>query len=177
MDKNNTPSAQPNISILDFHIRKGLKQCADSMLFDSDTVIADMKVKTSDDLTVSVALMVRGYVSVTYRGMTYHKPSEFPQELRELIASRFSEPPFVADMTDESIDAAMEVFGSVEQEQEYDYCIILSNWFEYIWHITDADGDAVAHDGILCDDNLNTMTEEQLRSEMEKVVHQVLELV
>ena len=173
--KNNTPSAQHNISILDYHVHEKLEQCTDSMLFDSDTVIADMKAKTSDGLSVSVALMVRGYVSVIYQGKTYRKPSDFPQKLRELIASRFSEPPFIEDMSDEAIDAAMETFDSAKQED--DYRIAFSNWFEYIWKITDADGDNVAHDGILCEDELNTMTEDQLRFKIEEVARQVLELV
>lgn len=59
-----------------------LKQCTDSMLFSSETKIAQI---TSEDKRYKVALSVLGSVRVWYQGEMYHDVSEFPEELKWLF--------------------------------------------------------------------------------------------
>ena len=141
-----------------FNADKNLAQYVDSMLFDSGTVIAGIEAMILSGLTIAVSLTVCGSVAVTYKGMAYHKPSEFPEDLRKQIAAR------------------AEASDPCAPETE-DYDVTLNNWFEYVYEVQDAAGDIVRSDGILCEDDIHTMTEDQLRSEMEEVVRQVLELV
>ena len=175
MNRNNTPTPAQPVVITEFSVYKPLAECKESLLIDSDTVIASIEGKTSNELTITVALMVRGSVSVIYEDQVYHKPSEFPEALRKLITNMDAENIDIGDMTDEQLSAAMEAFDPNDWEPRYE--IMLNNWFEYIWRVTDADGDKCDSDGILCEDDLHTMTEDQLRSEMEEVVAQVLALV
>lgn len=59
-----------------------MRTVKDSMQLDSDQVIATLK---RGDFAVS--LEVKGEVRVTFDGELYTKPSEFPQDLKDLIAS------------------------------------------------------------------------------------------
>ena len=61
-----------------------LTKYVDSILFDSGTEIAKA-IFTCNGETLEVSLQVFGDVSVPYKGKVYHKPSEFPEELFELM--------------------------------------------------------------------------------------------
>ena len=54
----------------------------DSMQFDSDTEICSY---VSPDKKFTITIEVRGEVRLTYKDETYTKPSEFPQEVKEII--------------------------------------------------------------------------------------------
>ena len=172
---NPAPSTPPEVTFNNFSIDKPLSECQESMLIDSDTVIASIEATTSDGLTVTVDLMVRGSVSVVYQSEVYKKPSKFPAELRKLILARAAAFTHMEDMSDEQLTAAAEAFDPANLEPD-DFDVLLNNWFEYIYEITDADGDTVAQDGILCEDDLHKMSAEELCAELEEVVRQVLEL-
>lgn len=69
-----------------------LTEIRDSMLLDSDTIVAYLSDETTNR---SVSLVVRGYVDVRWCPEVdfvnsvverYRQPSEFPKELKELIA-------------------------------------------------------------------------------------------
>lgn len=167
-------SEKQDVVFSDYTIEKPLSECIESMLIDSDTVIAAITAKSETGLTVELTLEVRGCVSVTYKGQVYNKPSEFPEELRQWILKNYTQAIDIADMTDEQLDAAAEACG-IDTDEEDEVYVTLNNWFEYIYEITDADGDTICNDGILCEDELHTMTDEQLRSEMEEVARQVLQ--
>lgn len=71
------------MEIINFEPFEDLTNIPDSMLIDSDTEIARL---TLDDFVVKYAtLEVRGDVIVTFKGERYRTPSEFPEELKELI--------------------------------------------------------------------------------------------
>ena len=71
------------MEIINFEPFEDLTNIQDSMLIDSDTEIARL---TLDDSVVKYAtLEVRGDVNITYGGENYRTPSEFPEELKEVI--------------------------------------------------------------------------------------------
>ena len=57
-----------------------LRNVKDSMEIDSESLIASYKTEKG-----CVTLEVRGEVNVTYKDEHYHRPSEFPDELKKLI--------------------------------------------------------------------------------------------
>lgn len=59
-----------------------MKPIKDSMQFDSDTEICSY---VSPDEKFTITIEVRGEVRLTYKDETYTKPSEFPQEVKEII--------------------------------------------------------------------------------------------
>lgn len=59
-----------------------MKPIKDSMQFDSDTEICEY---TPADKKVKITIEVRGEVGITYNDEVYKKPSEFPQEVKEII--------------------------------------------------------------------------------------------
>ena len=63
-----------------------LEKYTDSMLFDSESCIASATFSRGFEET-EIDLMVYGEVDVSYKGITYTTPSEFPPELRELISN------------------------------------------------------------------------------------------
>lgn len=63
---------------------ENLTQFTDSMLFDSETEVANAEFSYKGE-HVTIYLDVRGEVRVTYKDETYSKPSEFPEELKTLI--------------------------------------------------------------------------------------------
>ena len=59
-----------------------MKPIKDSMQFDSDTEICEY---APADKKVKITIEVRGEVRITYNDEVYTKPSEFPQEIKEII--------------------------------------------------------------------------------------------
>lgn len=93
-----------------------MKPIKDSMQFDSDTEICSY---VSPDGKFTVTIEVRGEVRLTYNDETYTKPSEFPQEVKEIIKN-----------------------GDLWNNDEV--YIGNNNWFElFIW---DCDGDYIDSD-------------------------------
>lgn len=117
------------INTLIFDCDDNLEQYNDSMLFDSDTVIAGGKFE-QDDKTIEISLCVRGEVSVNYKGETYHKPSEFPDELKQLIKDK----PY-------------------DWDDRKDIYVSLNNWFEYIYEI-DGYSDGIMADSPFTEENI-----------------------
>ncbi len=126
-----------------------------SMLFDSGTVIA-----TGDydylGKHMTIDLQVCGEASVTYKGETYHKPSEFPDELVELIKAHPDDFDTYAPSGEDNDDAEGDVY------------VTLNNWFEYIWHF---DGSS---DGILEEGNIAKMTSGDIHVEMDQIAQHVI---
>ena len=99
-----------------------LSQYVSSILFDSDTNIASGTFSKGDS-RVEISLDIQGAVSVYFRGERYFRPSEFPEELRELIRNHPDDWDVCAP--------------SGEGNDDYDIYVGLNNWFEYI---TDSGG-------------------------------------
>ena len=72
------------ISCTNFSYDEDLSKYSDSMLFDSGHMIASADFKYKDK-EYSLDLKVCGDINVTYKGEVYKTPSEFPEELKELI--------------------------------------------------------------------------------------------
>lgn len=103
-----------------------LSKYTDSMLFDSREVIAEGKFgKNGKDITIF--LKVCGEVAVTYDEVTYHKPSEFPKELKEIIKKYPNK-------------------WDVESPLSEKIYIGLNNWFEFI---LPEYGDGIVYEGDL----------------------------
>lgn len=135
-------------NIKEFTCDKNLTQYIDSMLFDSNKTIASMTYE-SDGCIVNIDLMTRGYVNVEYKGESYYAPSEFPEELKEIIRTN----PYWYNETE-------------------DLYISENNWFEYIYDATQNGKDW--SDGILFEDDLSKYTEDELKSEMVEVCKNII---
>lgn len=59
-----------------------MKPIKDSMQFDSDTEICEY---TPADKKIKITIEVRGEVRIIYNDEVYTKPSDFPQEVKEII--------------------------------------------------------------------------------------------
>lgn len=153
-----------------------LSDCVDSMLFDSDTTIAGIAAQSADGrFSASVALMVRGEVSVTFKGVTYKKPSQFPQELKDRIRKFPGEWDCMSDEAPEAFepDVAVELFDP-DTEDEDDLYISCNNWFEYLYTVID--GEDTREDGICCDEDLARMTNDDLETAMMTVAKEVVDM-
>lgn len=65
-----------------FNVYEDMTKISDSVLLESDTVIADL---ISDD--VDARIIVRGEINITYKNKNYRHPSEYSEELKQLISS------------------------------------------------------------------------------------------
>ena len=130
------------MKIINFECDKNLSQYVDSMLFDSNTIIASMTCEINEH-QINIDLMTRGYVNVEYKGDTYRYPSEFPQELKIKI----KENPNWWDDEDVYIDE--------------------NNWFEYIYD--DTINGKTYSDGIVFEDDLSKYSVEQVKDDMVEV--------
>ncbi len=69
-------------------VYQSLKDVVDSMQIDSETQIASYTDKEND---IYLSLEVRGAVKVEYKGEYYTQPSDFPDELKNLIKDGYIE--------------------------------------------------------------------------------------
>ena len=134
---------------IDFNCEKDLSQYTDSMLFDSGTIIAFMDC-AYNECQVSIELRVCGEVDVTYKGEDYRHPSDFPNELREIIKHN--------------------PYWFTDTEDLY---ITNNNWFEYIYDCV-YNGNTWS-DGVLLEGDLSTYTEADLLKEMFELVMEIVE--
>lgn len=128
--------------ITEFNCEENLAQYVDSMLFDSDTVIASMTCECYNGDIISVDLTVRGSVEVDYRGETYRRPSEFPDALKKKIKKH-------------------------PHDWEYDNAtyVDLNNWFEFIYDIC-RDGEEIVREGEIFERDLSKLSVEELKDVM-----------
>ncbi len=132
-----------SIQVKDFDCVDNLSNYVESMLFDSNEVVASGKFYFLGN-KVEVSLEVRGEVAVDYKGETYHKPSEFPEELKELI----KEHPYDWSVYSPS--------GEGNDDCEGNIYVGMNNWFEYIYEAADYS------DGIVCEDDISKETPESI---------------
>ena len=134
--------------LIEFTCDNDLSKYVDSMLFDSDTVIATM-ICEDNGCKITVDLMTRGDVDVYYKGNRYKSQCEFPKSLNELIK------------TDS------EWFDNEDVE------VVDNNWFEYIF---DVYGDGVSYsDGVMFECDLSLYSIEELKADMLDVCKQIAE--
>ena len=95
----------------EFTCEEDLTKYKDSMMFDSGENIATGKFQYNDQ-ELNIYLDISGEVAVTFEGVTYHRPSEFPEELKEKIRKNPN---------------------NWEYSDESDIYVGLNNWFEYIY--------------------------------------------
>ena len=143
------------VEIVDFECVENLGDYAESMLYDSDTVVASM-IYRHPLRDISLVLSVRGEVRVHFKGQTYTKPSDFPKELRELIIKHPGH-----------WDAAAEASCSP-------VFVDCNNWFEFIYQESKPFSNKSYTDGITCGLNLEDMTAEQLQKEMIKLCEMII---
>lgn len=184
VDMGDSPAANEKLRILEYKVLKDLKECVDSMLFDSDTTIAHLIAESKTGLKVDVSLMVRGAVSVEYKGKTYRKPSEFPQELIDRIKAKPNDwlnPSMGFDpenLTTEQLNriSALLAQGIPDDYfEEDDIYVSCNNWFEYIYEVSGNDHEE--QDGILFEADLAALTEEALQAEMLAIATEIIEEV
>jgi len=136
---------------------KDLQPYVDSMLFDSGEQIAYMSYESGEWL-INVSLEVCGEVRVEYKGESYRYPSEFPDELREKIKN---------DMWWELYAPS----GEGNDETEQLLYVDNNNWFEYIYDIIKAPADRFKYrDGYVCEWDISTGTEEDIKADMLEVI-------
>lgn len=127
--------------VIGFKVFEDLSKFKDSMLFDSGTIIATIECEYNEHI-VQMDLKVCGYVKVYYKGDCYRYPSEFPQELKEII----KENPNGWNYVDDNIE------------------VCENNWFEYIF--TESFEGHSYSDGIMFEDDLSKYSEEELKEDM-----------
>lgn len=140
-------------TIQGFNTYLDLNRCVDSMLFNSETLVASLFV-TKGDYNVSVKLKVVGDVAVLYRNKVYHSYFDFPTGLKERI------------------EQYPRNWQHIEGKQ--DVQINLNNWFEYQWVIHGPDYFCKSG-SMLCEDDLHLMTEDALKAEMLEVADHVIQ--
>lgn len=136
------------MNILSFNCEEDLSKYVDSMLFDSNTVIATMECE-DENQKVFIELMVRGEVRVIHKGNTYISPCDFPAELKEKIKNN---PGWWSD------------------EDTY---IDFSNWLEYMYDHT-IDGKTYS-DGIMFEDDLSKYSVEDVKNGMVETAKYIME--
>lgn len=118
------------IKLESFTCEDNLAQYTCSMLFDSGEEIA-RGVFTCEGKELDISLRICGEVAVTYKDEVYHQPSDFPDELIQLI----KEHPYDWDVYSPS--------GEGNDDEEGNIYVGLNNWFEYLF---DGDGDVYEED-------------------------------
>lgn len=130
-------------TLVNFKCEENLEQYTSSMLFDSGEEIACGVFSYGEDL-LEISLCVCGEVRVIYNGEIYDTPSEFPDDLIELI----KEHPYDWDVYAPS--------GEDNDETEGDIYVDANNWFEYIFE----------GDGEVYEQNLAKATPEKILDDM-----------
>lgn len=134
---------------INFSCNENLKQYIDSMLFDSDETIATLDYEI-ENYKISIDLMIRGEVRVDYKGVRYRTPSEFPNELKEIIKN---DPHWTAGSDELYVD--------------------MNNWFEYIYDCSC--DDCEWSDGVMFESDLSTYSEADLFKEMYELAIEIME--
>ncbi|MBO4847002.1 MAG: hypothetical protein J5525_12030 [Lachnospiraceae bacterium] len=137
------------MKLIEFKCDLDLSKFIDSMLFDSGTDIASGRFEHGDK-TFVVYLTVNGEVSVTYKGETYHRPSEFPEELMERIKNNPDDWFFYAPT------------GEGNDEQEGDIYVTLNNWYEFIY----GEPTLGIDQGDVCEDDISKLSPGNILDEM-----------
>lgn len=148
--------------IKEFKCVEDLTPYVDSMLFDSNTVIATMKYE-DDDWELFIDLGVRGDVRVEYKGETYRYPSDFPDELIERIKTN----PNWWDITSPS--------GEGEDDGSNVY-IQDNNWFEYIFDIRHKRRNIDYTEGELYEADLSEDTPEGIKEDMFRLLCEMTDI-
>lgn len=134
---------------VNFNCDENLKQYTDSMLFDSGTIVASLDCE-HNGYKICIDLKVCGEVDVTYKGEDYRYPSDFPDELKEIIKN---EPTWFIH-TD-------------------DLYVTNNNWFEYIYDCS-YNGQTWSN-GVLFESNLSAYSEIDLLNEMCELAMEIME--
>lgn len=137
-----TSALDADIKCLEFHTDNELSRYTDSMLFDSHNDEIAYGEFEIDNVMHVIRLEVNGYIRLYYKDEVFVSPSEFPEELKNLIKTN----PLWADDTD--IDVRD------------------SNQFEYIIGKKMDNGVIRYYDGIECDDVVSELTEQDIFNEM-----------
>lgn len=147
--------ADKRIKLASYSCKDDLGQYVDSMLFDSGTEIAEAKYQVGEN-TLRVSLEVRGEVAVDFKGITYHAPSEFPDELKERIRSN----PGWWDVCAPS--------GEDNSEPDSDVYIKMNNWFEGIWEYRGYT------DGVMFEDDISKSSEADVKEFFDEIAKSVV---
>ena len=131
-----------------FECDEDLSKYTDSMLFDSGENIAHAEF-VSGEKTLTLDLDICGEVRVTYKGETYCRPSEFPDELKELIKKNPNRWDTVAPS------------GEGNDEEDSDIYVEFNNWFEVIYEFDD---ESFFMDGDVFEEDLSKFTPETLKN-------------
>lgn len=132
-----------------------LAKYTDSMLFDSGTGIASAEYIVGGEV-FSVHLEVRGEVAVTFDGITYHAPSEFPDELKERIRNN----PGWWDTYSPS--------GEGNDDQSGDIYCGMNNWFEAIWNYRGY------CDGVMFEEDISKCTLKDIEDFLDEVAMNII---
>ena len=141
------------IDTINFWCANDLDKPIDSMLFDKGTQFAEGTFMVDDEHKVWISLEISGEVSVDYKGVRYNAPSEFPDELKDLIRNHPEDYYMYASS------------GEGNDEEEGDISIRLNNWFEYIYTIDDK-----WSDGVLEESDLTKLSPEDIKETMLDII-------
>lgn len=129
------------IKVKKFECEADVSRYTDSLLFDSGETICSMNASDEFGDSFQLDICVTGEVNVSYKEETYTKPSEFPEELKELIRTG-------------------------EANRNPDVYIGNNNWFEITFSVKDRYGKELAYDGEVWEEDFSDMTPEKIKSEM-----------
>ena len=147
-----TSSKNKELECAHFCCTKDLSQYISSMLFDSDTLIAEAFFNTTNNKqSAKIELVTRGAVRVEADGNIYTSPSEFPDWLKERIRKYPN------------------CWRYLDTEDKKVFCYD-SNWFEFIVTPDDA-----CSDGIMYEADLSKDTPEGIYQAMIEILHDYFE--
>lgn len=135
-----------------FQCEEDLSKYVDSMLYDSNTSIASMDLY-KNGYQVKIDLLVRGEVRVSYKGIEYRNPSDFPQELKDLIKTQ----PNIWDCNE-------------------DVYVSNNNWFEFIYSISCND-ELIESDGVILEEDLSKMKPKDVKQKMIEIIGYIIKQI
>jgi hypothetical protein len=137
------------MKIKSFKCNDNLSQYVDSMLFDNGVCIAEMECEFDNGDMCTISLEVRGEVNVDFNETTYRSPSEFPDELKNIIKEN--------------------------RLWDCESCVYvdMNNWFEYMFTVKD---DKYQYtDGVMCEWDISKGTPEDIKKEMIEICEWIAE--
>lgn len=153
--------------IKEWECKKDLTPYVDSMLFESGTSICQLTVEYPRGVRIGLDLVVAGEVSVTYKGEAYHSPTDFPEELVELIKAHPGEDFNVYFPSGEGNDDA-----------EGDCYVTLNNWFELMFKLITPDDESLDGftDGDVFESDISKMSPEALQADLLEYANNLCQL-
>lgn len=145
-----------NLTVTSFECDNDLSQYTESMLFSSDTMVAEATFEDKNGNRIEFWLGTRGEVDVDFfeDGLdddptNYDDPDDFPEELIDIIKA-----------------------GELWQDERV--CVTDNNWFEVIYDVYNKDGELLHSNGEMFED-FDNLSPDELKQELTTLAEEIYE--